>query len=78
MDHPIHLHGTKFMVLSVNGKPYLDGEFGDTLQKDVVNVPIDGYVDILFTINEIGTWMFHCHILDHEDKGMMMTIDVSE
>lgn len=71
MDHPMHLHGEHFQVVSVNGKEPNNIEYRDT-----VNIPAGGYVDIAFKIDEKGEWMFHCHILDHEDAGMMMQINV--
>lgn len=76
MDHPMHLHGASFRVLSVNGQPPAEGGL---LDKDVINVPKNGgTVDILMELPEPGTWMLHCHILDHEDGGMMMHVDVQE
>lgn len=75
MDHPMHLHGASFRVLSINGKA---PELGGSLDKDVINVPKNGgVVDILVKLEEPGSWMLHCHILDHEDGGMMMHVDVS-
>ncbi|KYZ74906.1 hypothetical protein AXX12_15095 [Anaerosporomusa subterranea] len=69
MDHPIHIHGTEFQIVSLNGKaPERE------MWKDTVNVPAGEYVDIAFTMNNPGTWMLHCHILDHEDGGMMTTV----
>lgn len=76
MDHPMHLHGTSFRVLSINGQPPAQGGL---LDKDVINVPKNGgEVDILLKLPETGTWMLHCHILDHEDGGMMMHVEVEE
>lgn len=71
MDHPMHLHGGHFQIVSVNGIPPAQTEFRDT-----VNVPAGEYVDIAFKISEKGDWMLHCHILDHEDMGMMMKVKV--
>lgn len=71
MDHPIHLHGEHFQIISINGEIQKQAVFRDT-----VNVPAGGYVDIAFKIEEKGIWMLHCHILDHEDNGMMMTVNV--
>lgn len=69
MDHPIHIHGTEFQIVSQNGKaPERE------IWKDTVNVPAGEYVDIAFTMTNPGTWMLHCHILDHEDGGMMTTV----
>jgi len=67
MDHPFHLHGFRFQVIDRDGvpEPYLSW-------KDSVNVPKHGKVRIAVTFDDFpGKWMFHCHILDHEDMGMM-------
>ncbi|MBP1763265.1 MAG: LcoC [Firmicutes bacterium] len=67
MDHPMHIHGTYFQVVSINGqKP--------DLWKDTVNVPAGEYVDVAFVMTNPGDWMLHCHILDHEDAGLMTMI----
>jgi FtsP/CotA-like multicopper oxidase with cupredoxin domain len=73
MDHPIHLHGTYFQVVSLNGEPP-DRE----TWKDTINVPAGQYVDVAFKMEEPGVWMLHCHILDHEDGGMMTMIEAEE
>ena len=73
MDHPIHIHGTYFQVVSVNGR---DPE--RELWKDTINVPAGQYVDIAFIMKNPGQWMLHCHIIDHEDGGMMTMLEVSE
>ena len=67
MDHPFHLHGFQFQVLDRNGKPEKDRRW-----KDTVNVPKHETVRFVVKYNDYpGLWMFHCHILDHEDHGMM-------
>jgi FtsP/CotA-like multicopper oxidase with cupredoxin domain len=70
MDHPFHQHVNAAQVLSVTG--------GDTLYttipawKDVVNIPKGGSATLLVPIMDYGGMtMFHCHILEHEDIGMM-------
>jgi suppressor of ftsI len=72
--HIFHIHQTSFQVLSVNGKPVpFDG------LQDTVNVPIHGEVKIRLPFTNpaiVGRFMFHCHILEHEDKGMMAQIEV--
>jgi len=69
MQHSVHLHGTTFQVLSVNGaRP--SGE----IWKDTVPVPSRGYVDLAFVMTNPGDWMLHCHIIDHEDGGMMTVL----
>jgi FtsP/CotA-like multicopper oxidase with cupredoxin domain len=67
MDHPFHLHGFQFQVLDRNGVPEPYRSW-----KDSVNVPKHETVRIVVTFADYpGKWMFHCHILDHEDRGMM-------
>jgi suppressor of ftsI len=72
--HVFHIHQVGFQVLSVNGKPVpFDG------LQDTVNVPIHGEVKIRLAFTDpviVGRFMFHCHILEHEDKGMMAQIEV--
>ena len=72
MDHPFHLHGFRFQVLEENGEPV------DFLRwEDSVNVPKHGTVRFIVRFdNYPGKWMFHCHILDHEDHGMMGVLEV--
>jgi FtsP/CotA-like multicopper oxidase with cupredoxin domain len=69
MEHPMHIHGTSFLIVSLNGQRP-DRE----LWKDTVNVSAGEYVDVAFSIPNPGEWMVHCHILDHEDGGLMTTI----
>jgi FtsP/CotA-like multicopper oxidase with cupredoxin domain len=72
MDHPFHLHGFSFQVLSVNGKP------GEALAwKDVVNLPRKSTTRIAWIPDDRpGSWMYHCHILEHHAAGMMGHFDV--
>jgi bilirubin oxidase len=72
MDHPFHIHGFQFQVIDRNGIPVKQRKW-----KDVVNVP--GFEKARFIIkykNYTGKWMYHCHILDHEDQGMMGVLEV--
>jgi FtsP/CotA-like multicopper oxidase with cupredoxin domain len=72
MDHPFHLHGFRFQVLERNGEPEPDPTW-----KDTVNVPRFSSVRIVVRFEDhAGLWMFHCHILDHEDNGMMGILEV--
>lgn len=70
MKHPFHVHGTSFQVLRNGGR---DVAFDSTGLKDVVLV--EGEAQILVRCNHAATpdipYMFHCHILEHEDAGMM-------
>ncbi len=67
MDHPFHLHGFHFQVLDRDGVPEPFRSWIDT-----VNVPKHSAVRIVVRFDDFpGRWMYHCHILDHEDAGMM-------
>jgi suppressor of ftsI len=71
-DHPFHIHVNDFQVMSVNGRPY-DAK---GLQ-DVVIVPRGGEVVVRHSFDDFpGHFVFHCHILGHEDAGMMKTVQV--
>jgi FtsP/CotA-like multicopper oxidase with cupredoxin domain len=66
MDHPFHLHGMFFQVLPQAGTPPVaDG------WKDTVNVPQLSTVRFAVQYDPVGMWMFHCHILEHAELGMM-------
>jgi bilirubin oxidase len=72
MDHPFHLHGFQFQVLDRNGVPEPYRSW-----KDVVNVPKHEQVRFIVRyLDHPGKWMFHCHILDHEDHGMMGVLEI--
>lgn len=69
MDHPLHLHVWPFLVI--------DGQSGSGW-KDTINVPAGREVRIVVPFSGIGgRTVYHCHILDHEDLGMMGVIDVA-
>jgi FtsP/CotA-like multicopper oxidase with cupredoxin domain len=70
--HPMHIHQAHFLAYAENDKPIADPVWLDT-----VNVPYGGSVDVImdFTNPVIkGMSVFHCHLLNHEDKGMMAKI----
>ncbi|MGA9836228.1 MAG: multicopper oxidase family protein [Gemmatimonadaceae bacterium] len=73
MDHPFHLHGFQFQVLDRNGVPEPFRAW-----KDMVNVPKHERVRIIVRFDDYpGKWMYHCHILTHEDHGMMGILAVT-
>jgi FtsP/CotA-like multicopper oxidase with cupredoxin domain len=73
MDHPFHLHGFHAQVLDRGGVPEPYPSWNDT-----VNVPKHSAVRILVHFDDYpGRWMYHCHILDHEDEGMMGVLELS-
>ena len=72
LDHPFHMHGFQFQVLDRDGvpEPY-------RAWKDTVNVPKHESVRIIVRYDDFpGKWMYHCHILAHEDAGMMGVLEV--
>ncbi|MGY4398844.1 suppressor of ftsI [Sphingomonas sp. UYAg733] len=72
--HVFHIHQLPFQVVSINGKPQPFVGLRDT-----IDVPIHGEVKIRMAFTDpriVGRFMYHCHILEHEDKGMMATIEV--
>jgi FtsP/CotA-like multicopper oxidase with cupredoxin domain len=70
--HPMHLHGHSFRVITRNGAPTKYQEWRDT-----VLVPPRERAEIAFVADNPGDWMFHCHILDHQEGGMMSIIRVA-
>jgi FtsP/CotA-like multicopper oxidase with cupredoxin domain len=71
MQHPVHFHGQRFLVLNRNGV-----EQTNLVWKDTVLVPAGQYVDILLDASNPGTWMAHCHIAEHLESGMMFDFKV--
>lgn len=72
MDHPFHLHGFHFQVLERDGVPEPYRSW-----KDMLNIPKHSSARIIVRYDDYpGKWMFHCHILDHEDHGMMGVLEV--
>jgi suppressor of ftsI len=70
--HPFHIHQVHFLAYAENGVPLANPAWLDT-----VNVPVGGTADVImdFTNPVIkGMAVFHCHLLNHEDKGMMAKI----
>ncbi len=70
MAHPFHVHGASFLVTHAGGRAVDPRSTG---LKDVIHV--DGPTDILVRFDKPATaeapFMYHCHILEHEDRGMM-------
>ncbi|MGX7264644.1 multicopper oxidase family protein [Enterococcus crotali] len=73
MIHPFHIHGTQFQVISRNGQPPYANERG---WKDTIGVNAQETVRIAVKFDVPGIFMYHCHILEHEDTGMMAQIEV--
>jgi suppressor of ftsI len=70
--HPFHIHQVHFLIYGENGVRLANPEWLDT-----VNVPVEGSVDLMMDFTDPiirGISLFHCHLLSHEDKGMMAKI----
>jgi len=70
--HPFHIHQVHFLAYAENGVPLKHPEWLDT-----VNVPYRGSVDVILDFTDPvikGMSVFHCHLLNHEDKGMMAKV----
>ena len=72
MDHPFHLHGYFFQVIEENGKAPAYKAWKDTYNlKPKSKIKIAWLPD-----NRPGMWMYHCHILEHHEAGMMGHFEV--
>lgn len=70
MDHPFHLHVWPMQLLETDGS-----ELSAPVWLDVVNVPARSQVKVRVAFADFGgRTVYHCHILDHEDRGMMGTV----
>jgi FtsP/CotA-like multicopper oxidase with cupredoxin domain len=70
--HPMHIHQVHFLAYLENGRALPEQEWLDT-----INVPVGGSVDVIMDFTDPvirGMSVFHCHLLNHEDKGMMAKI----
>lgn len=73
MDHPMHLHVHPFQVYARGGVREPQAAW-----KDVVNVPAKSSVELLVPFTDFpGKTVMHCHIVEHEDFGMMSVVDVA-
>ncbi len=71
MQHPIHFHGQRFLVVSHNGVKQTN-----LVWKDTVLVKSGETVDLVLDPSNPGTWMAHCHISEHLQSGMMFAFKV--
>lgn len=71
MQHPIHIHGQKFLVLSTNGKKHQN-----LVWKDTTLIQTGDTVELLVQMDNPGKWMIHCHIPEHMESGMMSAFEV--
>jgi FtsP/CotA-like multicopper oxidase with cupredoxin domain len=70
--HPMHIHQVHFLAYAENDHP-----IAEQMWLDTVNVPYGGSIDVIMDFTDPvirGMSVFHCHLLNHEDKGMMAKI----
>ncbi len=72
MNHPIHIHGQRFLVLEMDGMPNQN-----LVWKDTAIVPVGSTMDVLVDMSNPGEWMMHCHIAEHLHAGMMLSFSVN-
>ncbi|MEG0470884.1 MAG: multicopper oxidase domain-containing protein [Solibacillus sp.] len=73
MTHPFHIHGTQFKIISIDGKEPPVSEQG---WKDTIAIDAGETFKLAVKFNNKGVYMFHCHILEHEENGMMGQVEV--
>jgi FtsP/CotA-like multicopper oxidase with cupredoxin domain len=71
MQHPLHIHGQRFLVVEQNGVPN-----DNLVWKDTVLLPTGSTTDIVLELSNPGRWMVHCHIAEHLESGMKFVFDV--
>ena len=73
MQHPIHLHGQRMLVVSRDGvRP------SNLVWKDTALIPVGSTVDLLIDASNPGQWMLHCHIAEHLGSDMMGVMRVEK
>ena len=80
VDHPFHIHQNDFAVISIDGETVDTsteggGVYDYVSMRDTITIPAQGEVVIRWRVQpHFGKYVFHCHILTHEDAGMMMGV----
>ena len=72
MQHPVHIHGQRFLVLGRDGVPN-----DNLVWKDTTLLPAGSTADLLLELSNPGRWMLHCHIAEHLESGMKLVFDVA-
>ena len=70
--HPMHLHGFHFRLLSRNGAPVAQRPWLDTVLMERGET-----VEVAFVADNPGDWLFHCHVLEHVEAGMLAVFRVT-
>ncbi|MBI3984332.1 MAG: multicopper oxidase domain-containing protein [Candidatus Levybacteria bacterium] len=71
MQHPIHIHGQRFLILSTNGVSN-----DNLVWKDTALVQKGDTMELLVDMENPGDWLIHCHIPEHMEAGMMSQFKV--
>jgi len=71
MNHPIHIHGQRFLVVARDGQPATN-----LVWKDTTILPVGSSMDLIVEMSNPGDWMIHCHIAEHLHAGMMFQFNV--
>ncbi len=71
MNHPLHLHGQRFLVIKLDGV-----RTSNLVWKDTAVIPAGSTVDLLVDMSNPGDWMFNCQIPEHMGSGMSITFTV--
>jgi len=77
--HSFHIHQTPFLVTKINGVPHVDDSLRDTFSVPPATEIGPGSLTVVIPFTDpviAGTFVYHCHAVDHEDKGMMGVIEV--
>jgi FtsP/CotA-like multicopper oxidase with cupredoxin domain len=67
---PLHVHGTRMQLVAI------DGVAQRLSLEDTIEIPAGASAEILLRFDEPGHWMFHSHLLEHAERGMMGAIHV--
>lgn len=73
MQHPVHIHGQRFVVTAINGVPQTN-----LVWKDTILIPAGKTYTLAVVMDNPGKWMIHCHIPEHLESGMMGNFTVEE
>ena len=71
MYHPFHIHGHLFQIVALDDEPVQGLGW-----KDTFNVPPNTKMTVVGLLDNPGLWLYHCHILEHEELGMMGELEV--
>jgi FtsP/CotA-like multicopper oxidase with cupredoxin domain len=77
--HSFHIHQTAFLLTEVNGVPRDEGSLRDTFPIPPATEERPGSIKVTIPFADpeiVGRFVYHCHAVDHEDKGMMGTVMV--